>query len=136
MKSRFFLSNQCSQPSLPNYRILGSIYHRPDLMRGCTRKLKWFQFLTQTFATPFLIEGIKFDLSSILSQSFQSSHSFACGSKDSPSNYHFGAGYSSPEILLHGLLDHDGNLQARANYNWIPQALPEQPKVCCKSCGF
>ena len=48
------------------------------------------------FPTPFLVEGVKFDLSSILSPNFQTSHSLAWGS--APATYHFGTGFSTPSV--------------------------------------
>ncbi|KAI8910433.1 eukaryotic porin-domain-containing protein [Gorgonomyces haynaldii] len=76
------------------------------------------------FPTNHMIEGVKVDLASLLSQSFISSHSISWGSQEQPPAYHFTSIYSTPSFGLHGTVDHDGTLQARGNYNWIPQ--PQQ----------
>lgn len=94
--------------------------------RGCIARQRVFSSNTVVFPTAFLVDGAKCDLSSILSPAFQVSHSFAWAGAQPP-QYHFGAGYSTPSLLLHGLIDHDANLQARAHYNWLPQHLPEKP---------
>ena len=72
------------------------------------------------FPTAYLIEGAKFDLNSIVTPNFQTTHSFAWGSSQQPPSYNLGAGFSTPRVLLHGMVDHAGNLQARANYSWYP----------------
>ncbi|KAI9209842.1 eukaryotic porin/Tom40 [Polychytrium aggregatum] len=79
--------------------------------------------------TLHLIDGAKFELTSMLSPNFMVSHSFAWGSSNhqQPPSYHFGAGYHTAKYMMHGQVDHDGNLSARANYNWIPAPTPVQP---------
>lgn len=75
--------------------------------------------------TLHVIDGAKFELNSIMSRNFQTSHAFSWGSAQNPPTYHFGAAYSAPSVFLQGSVDHDGTLQARSQYNWIP--LPEPP---------
>ncbi|KAI9334278.1 eukaryotic porin-domain-containing protein [Obelidium mucronatum] len=84
------------------------------------------------FPTLHLIQGAKFDVTSILSPNFQCSHSFSWGAAQQPPSYHFSAGYQAKEYLMHGQIDDQGTLQARANYFWpqSPQtesALPHLP---------
>ncbi|KAJ3029490.1 UNVERIFIED_CONTAM: translocase of outer mitochondrial membrane [Siphonaria sp. JEL0065] len=84
------------------------------------------------FPTLHLIQGAKFDVTSIMSQNFQVSHSFSWGAAQQPPSYHFSAGYQAKEYLMHGQIDDQGTLQARANYFWpyAPQtesALPHLP---------
>jgi mitochondrial import receptor subunit TOM40 len=71
-------------------------------------------------------------------QNFQTTHSFGFNQKSS--SYHFGSVYANGKTLLHGQVDQNGVLQARANYNWLPvppppvqdpaepPKAPEQPK--------
>ncbi|KAI8918780.1 eukaryotic porin-domain-containing protein [Entophlyctis helioformis] len=73
------------------------------------------------------IDGAKFELQSILSQNFQTSHTLSWGSAQNPPSYQFGATYATAGYLFHGQIDHDGSLQARAHYNWIPAPMPTQP---------
>ncbi|KAJ3124458.1 translocase of outer mitochondrial membrane [Nowakowskiella sp. JEL0407] len=80
-----------------------------------------------TFPQLHLIDGAKIELSSALSSSFQVSHNFTWGSASYPPTYNFMAIRHTGKTLMTGQIDHDGNLSARANYNWIPTPMPEQP---------
>jgi len=80
--------------------------------------------IKSVFPTLHLFDGAKFDFTSILSQNFQVSHSLSFGSQGFPSVYNFGAGYSCPEALLHGQVDHTGALSGRAHYHWFPVPSP------------
>ncbi|KAJ3346596.1 translocase of outer mitochondrial membrane [Entophlyctis luteolus] len=82
------------------------------------------------FTTLHLIQGAKFDITSILSQNFQVSHSFSWGAAQQPPSYHFSAGYQAKKFLMHGQIDDQGTLQARANYFWdYPHTLNELPHL-------
>ncbi|KAJ3409909.1 hypothetical protein CcCBS67573_g01147 [Chytriomyces confervae] len=70
------------------------------------------------FPTLHLIQGAKFDVTSMMSQNFQVSHSFSWGASQQPPSYHFSAGYQAKKYLLHGQVDDQGNLSARGNYFW------------------
>ncbi|KAJ3417399.1 translocase of outer mitochondrial membrane [Chytridiales sp. JEL 0842] len=82
-----------------------------------------------TLPTIHMIDGAKFDITSVLSPAFQVTHSFSWGSAQYPSNYSFGAGYQGSKYLLHGQVDHDGNLQARANFFWKPPGKLQLPHL-------
>ncbi|KAI8803056.1 eukaryotic porin/Tom40 [Cladochytrium replicatum] len=73
-----------------------------------------------TLPADYMIEGAKVDLSSMLSPSFQVTHSFAWGSAMYPSSYHFAALYAQKQSLLQGRIDDRGNLSGVATYNWNP----------------
>ncbi|KAI8904509.1 eukaryotic porin-domain-containing protein [Powellomyces hirtus] len=75
-------------------------------------------------STNFLVEGAKFDLTSVLSPNFTVMHSFAWGSAQYPPSYHFGSMYASGKTMMHGQIDDQGGLQARAHYNWAAPQLP------------
>ncbi|TPX51044.1 hypothetical protein SeMB42_g01426 [Synchytrium endobioticum] len=79
------------------------------------------------------IDGAKVDLTSMLSPSFQVTHSFAWASQHYPPTYHFGAGYVGRQSFLHGQVDSDGNLQARANYSWLQPSAEPTPKPATQS---
>ncbi|TPX31497.1 hypothetical protein SmJEL517_g05192 [Synchytrium microbalum] len=80
--------------------------------------------------TLHVIDGAKVDLTSMLSPAFQVTHSFAWASQQYPPTYHFGAGYIGKQAFMHGQVDSDGNLQARANYSWLqPSEAPAPPPV-------
>ncbi|KAJ3105233.1 translocase of outer mitochondrial membrane [Phlyctochytrium bullatum] len=83
------------------------------------------------FTTHTMIEGARFDLTSVLSPNFNVSHSFQWGSSQYPPSYNFMANYQSERYLLSGQVDHDGALQARAFYFWTPlqmtQPVAESP---------
>ncbi|KAJ3047414.1 translocase of outer mitochondrial membrane, partial [Rhizophlyctis rosea] len=68
--------------------------------------------------TNFLFDGAKFDLTSILTPNFQVLHSLSWGSQSYPPSYQFGSVFADGVTMLHGQVDHDGGLQARAHYNW------------------
>ncbi|KAJ3139080.1 translocase of outer mitochondrial membrane [Physocladia obscura] len=86
---------------------------------GCTGPFENLHRETKgVFPTLHLIQGAKFDISSIMSQNFQVSHSFSWGAAQQPPSYHFSAGYQAKQYLMHGQIDDQGNLQARANYFW------------------
>ncbi|KAJ3072261.1 hypothetical protein HDU98_003957 [Podochytrium sp. JEL0797] len=70
------------------------------------------------FPTLHMIQGAKFDITSIMSQNFQVSHSFSWGAAQQPPSYHFSGGYQGKQYLMHGQIDDQGTLQARANYFW------------------
>ncbi|KND00559.1 uncharacterized protein SPPG_04867 [Spizellomyces punctatus DAOM BR117] len=121
----------------------------PGSWEGLHREAKMVQ------PTNFLIEGAKFDLTSVLTPHFQVMHSFSWGASQFPPTYHFGTVYAKDKIMLHGQVDDQGGLQARANYNWLaqpanpaaqpaydptkppheqpPPQLPEQPKLSSTS---
>ncbi|KAI8621116.1 eukaryotic porin-domain-containing protein [Chytriomyces sp. MP71] len=75
------------------------------------------------FPTLHMINGAKFDITSMMSQNFQVSHSFSWGAAQQPPSYHFSAGYQAKKYLLHGQVDDQGNLSARANYFWAYESL-------------
>ncbi|KAI8850501.1 eukaryotic porin-domain-containing protein [Chytridium lagenaria] len=79
------------------------------------------------FTTQTMIEGARFDISSVLSPNFQVSHSFSWGSAQYPPAYNFMANYQADKYLLSGQVDHDGGLQARAFYFWTPQQMLSVP---------
>eukprot|EP00842_Homolaphlyctis_polyrhiza_P006018 jgi/Hompol1/6417/HPOL_004041-RA len=79
--------------------------------------------------TVFLIQGAKFELTSYMNPSFQTTHSLAWGSAQNPPTYHYGALFLSGDVMLHGQVDHSGSLTARANYNWIPLPPPKPHPV-------
>ncbi|KAJ3287789.1 translocase of outer mitochondrial membrane [Borealophlyctis nickersoniae] len=68
--------------------------------------------------TNYQFDGAKFDLTSILTPNFQVLHSIAWGSPSFPPTYQFGAVFADGQTTLHGQVDHEGSLQARAHYNW------------------
>ncbi|KAJ3212658.1 translocase of outer mitochondrial membrane [Dinochytrium kinnereticum] len=79
------------------------------------------------FTTQAMIEGARFDISSIMSPNFQVSHSFSWGSSQYPPSYNFMANYQAERYLLSGQVDQDGGLQARAFYFWSPLQLGPVP---------
>ncbi|KAI9326663.1 eukaryotic porin-domain-containing protein [Zopfochytrium polystomum] len=82
--------------------------------------------IKNTLPTLHMIEGAKFDITSIMSPNFQVSHSFQWGSSQSPPNYSFAAGYQGANIMMNGQVDHDGALQGRAHYAWgVPSTKPD-----------
>ncbi|KAJ1539367.1 translocase of outer mitochondrial membrane [Cladochytrium tenue] len=82
--------------------------------------------IKNTLPTLHMIEGAKFDVTSIMSQNFQVSHSFTWGSSQAPPGYSFIAGYQDGGVLLNGQVDHDGALNGRAHLNWpMPSTKPE-----------
>ncbi|KAI8826623.1 eukaryotic porin-domain-containing protein [Fimicolochytrium jonesii] len=90
----------------------------PGNWESLHRELKMVQ------PTNFLIEGAKFDLTSVLSPNFTVFHSFAWGSAQYPPTYHFGSVYAAGQTMLHGQIDDQGGLQARAHYNWATSPAP------------
>ncbi|KAJ3023517.1 translocase of outer mitochondrial membrane [Thoreauomyces humboldtii] len=90
----------------------------PGSWEGLHREMKSVQ------PTNFMVEGAKFDLTSVLSQNFTVMHSFSWGSAQYPPSYHFGTMYASGKMMMHGQIDDQGGLQARAHYNW---AVPPAP---------
>ncbi|CAG8539778.1 12965_t:CDS:2 [Racocetra fulgida] len=58
------------------------------------------------------------DLTRVLSQNLQVTHSFSMGSALTPPMYNFGAAYIGTKSFLHGTIDTDGTLSARMNYAW------------------
>ncbi|KAJ3196339.1 hypothetical protein HK101_009255 [Irineochytrium annulatum] len=71
-----------------------------------------------TLPTMHMVDGAKFDISSVLSPAFQVTHSFTWGAAQYPPAYNFSVGLQQRKYLLYGSVDHDGGLQARGNYMW------------------
>ncbi|KAI9793623.1 MAG: translocase of outer mitochondrial membrane [Piccolia ochrophora] len=71
--------------------------------------------------TNYMFTGLRADMTKAFSVSplFQLSHAFATGSQALPP-YSFAALYGTPQTLLQGSIDNDGQLSARANYRWTP----------------
>ncbi|KAJ3145086.1 translocase of outer mitochondrial membrane [Geranomyces michiganensis] len=89
----------------------------PGSWEGLHREVKSVQ------ATNFLVEGAKFDLTSVMSPNFTVMHTFSWGSAQYPPSYHFGSMYATGNGMMHGQIDDQGGLQARGHYNWAaPQA--------------
>ncbi|KAI9093823.1 eukaryotic porin-domain-containing protein [Phlyctochytrium arcticum] len=93
----------------------------PGSWEGLHREAKMVQ------PTNFLIEGAKFDLTSILTPHFQVMHSLSWGATQFPPSYNFGAVYAKDKMMLHGQVDDQGGLQARANINWLAGPSPVMP---------
>ncbi|KAI8996090.1 eukaryotic porin-domain-containing protein [Gaertneriomyces semiglobifer] len=93
----------------------------PGSWEGLHREAKMTQ------PTNFMIEGAKFDFTSILSQNFQVMHSFSWGSAQYPPSYQFGSMYAQGKLMMHGQVDDNGGLQARCHYNWMNPVLNPQP---------
>ena len=70
------------------------------------------------FPALHMFDGAKVDLTSMLSPSFQVTHSFAWASQLYPPTYHFGAGFVGSRLFLQSQVDSEGNLSGRANYSW------------------
>ncbi|CAG8517883.1 12558_t:CDS:2 [Ambispora gerdemannii] len=87
----------------------------PGTYEGLHREVK------NTFLTNHLFDGGRADLTKVLSQNFQVSHTFSLGSTLTPPSYNFGAAFVGTKTFLHGTLDTDGNLSARFNYAWNPK---------------
>jgi len=66
----------------------------------------------------YLFEGAKIELQSNLSPNFQVSHIMNFASQANPNQYIFGAVYAGARHILQSQIDTDGNLFARAHYNW------------------
>ncbi|KAJ3257712.1 translocase of outer mitochondrial membrane [Boothiomyces macroporosus] len=82
---------------------------------------------TGIFPVNYMIDGAKFDLTSIHSQNFQTTHSLEWGSNpQKPASYNFGAMFGTNQMALHGMVDGQGNLRARGQYNWIEQTEEQQ----------
>lgn len=71
-----------------------------------------------TFLTNHLFDGARVDLTKVLSQNMQVTHSFSMGSTVTPPLYNFGAAFIGAKSFLHGTIDTDGSLTARMNYAW------------------
>ena len=54
-----------------------------------------------TLPTVHMIDGAKFDITSVMSPNFQVTHSFGWGSANYPPTYHFGAGYQGGKVCFH-----------------------------------
>ncbi|KAM0751695.1 hypothetical protein T439DRAFT_324895 [Meredithblackwellia eburnea MCA 4105] len=91
-----------------------------------------------THLTNFIFDGARAELSKTLSQTpaFQVTHSFLAGSQGgpmggvSPGTYNFGALFATQNAFLHGMVDNDGILQARAHYGWSTQNTTKFSVVC------
>ncbi|KAI8892533.1 eukaryotic porin-domain-containing protein [Globomyces pollinis-pini] len=79
------------------------------------------------FPVNFVIDGAKFELHSQHNRNFQTTHSFSWGSAQTPAGYHFGAMFANNSMIMHGLVDNNGTLQARGHYNWIDLPQPAFP---------
>lgn len=75
---------------------------------------------TRILPANFMVEGAKCDIASILGPNSQVYHSLAWGGSANPPSYSFGAYHATPLTMLTANIDHNGSLQGRANYNWIP----------------
>ena len=53
-----------------------------------------------TLPTLHVIEGAKFEISSLMSQNFQVSHSLTWGSSQAPPSYNFSAGYQGGNVCI------------------------------------
>ncbi|ORX97654.1 hypothetical protein K493DRAFT_313989 [Basidiobolus meristosporus CBS 931.73] len=73
-----------------------------------------------TFLTNHVFDGARADLTKVLSQNFQVTHSFSLGSMVMPPTYSFGTVFVGAKSFLQGTIDTDGSLQARLNYAWSP----------------
>jgi len=73
-----------------------------------------------THLSQYIFDGARADLTKGLSlkPAFQVTHSFALASQTSLPSYNFGAVYATDETFLQGGVDHEGNVNARANYYW------------------
>ncbi|CAG8707708.1 9193_t:CDS:2, partial [Acaulospora colombiana] len=71
-----------------------------------------------TFITNYLFDGGRADLTKVLSQNLQVTHSFSMGSTVATPMYNFGAAYIGEKAFLHGTIDTEGTLTARMNYAW------------------
>jgi len=73
-----------------------------------------------THLNQFIFDGARADLTKGLSvkPAFQVTHSFALASQTSLPSYNFGAVYATDETFLQGGVDHEGNVNARANMYW------------------
>ncbi|CAG8565060.1 1261_t:CDS:2 [Paraglomus occultum] len=119
-------SNGSSSSSTARSWGLGSIFKglseykkrlnlpNPGTFEGLHREVK------TTFLTNHLFDGARADLTKVLSQNFQVMHQFTLGSSAGQQSYNFGTAYVGTKTVLHGTVDTDGNLSARANYMWTP----------------
>jgi len=76
-----------------------------------------------THLNQYLFDGARADLTKGLSvkPAFQVTHSFHLASQTTLPSYNFGAVYATDETFLQGGVDHEGNVNARANYYWNNQ---------------
>eukprot|EP00160_Parvularia_atlantis_P018052 Unigene6480_Nuclearia_a/m.19950 Unigene6480_Nuclearia_a/g.19950 ORF Unigene6480_Nuclearia_a/g.19950 Unigene6480_Nuclearia_a/m.19950 type:complete len:301 (-) Unigene6480_Nuclearia_a:27-929(-) len=65
------------------------------------------------FVTNFLFDGAKFDLSKMLSPTFQVTHRFVLGSSTQPQNFNYGAFVASNRGFIMGETDANFNLNGR-----------------------
>ncbi|KAJ3179154.1 translocase of outer mitochondrial membrane [Geranomyces variabilis] len=93
----------------------------PGSWEGLHREVKSVQ------ATNFLVEGAKFDLTSVMSPNFTVMHTFSWGSAQYPPSYHFGSMYATSKGMMHGQIDDQGGLQARGHFNWAASAASQAP---------
>lgn len=77
--------------------------------------------------TNHLIEGAKFEFTSIVSPNFQVLHSLTWGKSQEPPAYNLGAFYSEGKLMMHGNVDDKGSLTSRLHYSWTPPPVPQQP---------
>jgi mitochondrial import receptor subunit TOM40 len=77
--------------------------------------------------TQYFIDGAKFELTSAHNQNFQTSHGFEWGTAQTPSTYNFAAAFAKESYMLHGTVDPNGTVMARANYNWNPSPAAANP---------
>ncbi|CAG8613845.1 6482_t:CDS:2 [Funneliformis mosseae] len=84
----------------------------PGTFEGLHKEVK------ATFLTNHLFDGGRADVTKVLSQHLQVTHSFSMGSTIAPPMYNFGAAFIGIKSFLHGSIDTEGNLTARMNYAW------------------
>jgi len=77
-----------------------------------------------THLNQLIFDGARADLTKGLSMkpAFQVTHSFALASQTAPASYNFGAVYATDDTFMQGGVDHEGNVNARANLYWNKQA--------------
>ncbi|KAI5899485.1 eukaryotic porin-domain-containing protein [Schizophyllum commune] len=78
-----------------------------------------------TTLTNLMFDGGRADLSKTLSANplFQVTHSFSLGSSQVPPSYNFASVYATDSVFLQGSIDHDGNVNMRANQGWSPNSV-------------
>ncbi|KAK9746149.1 translocase of outer mitochondrial membrane [Basidiobolus ranarum] len=73
-----------------------------------------------TFLTNHVFDGARADLTKVLSQNFQVTHSFSLGSMVMPPTYSFGTVFVGAKSFLQRTIDSDGWLIAGGYFGWAP----------------
>ncbi|RXK36220.1 mitochondrial import receptor subunit TOM40 [Tremella mesenterica] len=76
----------------------------------------------QVHLANWFFDGARADISKVVSANpaFQLTHTFSLGSSSRPPAYNFGAIFANANTFLHGSVDGQGQVTARANQTWSP----------------